>query len=78
MTPPIQINYGYARMMKELRAIEKTPQGCKMFTRNALKNMTLVHDALINDRISKKYADKKTCREPEIKINGLLSILLRT
>jgi len=47
-------------MMKEMRAMEKTPQGVIMFTRNALKNMTLVHDVLIKDRIfQQKYANKK-------------------
>jgi len=58
---PFEINYGYMpTMMKEMRATEKTPQGVKMFTQNALKNMTLAHDVLIKDRIfQQKYADKK-------------------
>jgi len=60
-------------MMKEMRAMEKTPQGVKTFARNALKNMTLVHDALIKDRIfQQKYANKERCREPEIKIINLV------
>ena len=47
-----EINYGYMpAMMKEMRVMEKTPQGVKTFTRNALKNMTLAHDVLIKDRI---------------------------
>jgi len=47
-----EINYGYMpTMMKEMRAMERTPQGVKMFAQNALKNMTLVHDALIKNRI---------------------------
>jgi len=71
---PFEIDYGYMpAMMKEMRVMEKTPQGVKMFARNALKNMTLVHDALIKDRISQqKYTDKKQHREPEIKINDLI------
>jgi len=33
-----EINYGYMpAMMKEMRVMEKTPQGVKTFTRNALK-----------------------------------------
>ena len=63
-----EINYRYMlAMMKEMRVMERTPQGAKMFARNALKNMTLVHNALIKDRIfQQKYADQKQCREPEI------------
>jgi len=35
--------------------------------------MTLAHDVLIKDRIfQQRYADKKQCREPEIKINNLI------
>jgi len=35
--------------------------------------MTLVHDALITDRISlQKYTNKKRCKEPEIKINNFV------
>jgi len=56
-----EINYGYMpAMMKEMRATERTPQGVKTSAQNALKNMTLVHDALIKDRIfQQKYANKK-------------------
>ena len=36
-----EINYRYMpTMMKKMRVTEKTPQGVKMFTQNALKNMT--------------------------------------
>jgi len=58
---PFEINYGYMpTMMKEMRAMERTPQGVKIFAQNALKNMILVHNALIKDRIfQQKYADKK-------------------
>jgi len=49
---PFKINYGYMpTMMKEMRAMEKTLQGVKTFTRDALKNITLAHDMLIKDRI---------------------------
>ena len=35
--------------------------------------MTLVHDMLIKDRIfQQKYADKRQCKEPEIKINDFV------
>jgi len=56
-----EINYRYMpAMMKEMRVTEKTPQGVKTLTRNALKNMTLVHDMLIKDRIfQQKYTEKK-------------------
>jgi len=58
---PFEINYGYMpAIMKEMRVTEKTPQGVKTFARNALKNMTLVHDMLIKDRIfQQRYANKK-------------------
>jgi len=71
---PFEINYGYMpAMIKEMRAMERTPQGVKMFARNALKNMTLAHDMLIKDRIfQQKYTNKKQCKEPEIKINDLV------
>jgi len=71
---PFEINYGYMpAMMKEMRAMEKKPQGVKTFTQNALKNMTLAHDTLIKDRIFQRgYTDKKQHREPEIKINDLV------
>jgi len=71
---PFEINYRYMpAMMKEMRVMEKTPQGVKTFARNALKNMTLAHDALIKDRIFQQiYAHKKRRREPEIKINDLV------
>ena len=66
-------------MMKEMRAMEKTPQGVKTFAQNALKNMTLAHDMLIKDRIfQQKYANKKRCREPEIKINDLIYLSTKT
>ena len=71
---PFKINYGYMpTVMKEMRVMERTPQGVKMFAQNALKNMTLAHNALIKDRIfQQKYTDKKQHREPEIKINDLI------
>jgi len=57
---PFKINYRYMpAMMKEMRTMEKTPQGVKTFTRNALKNMTLVHDVLIKDRIFHKDTPTK-------------------
>ena len=57
---PFKINYGYMpAIMKEMRAMEKKPQGVKTF-KNALKNMTLAHDTLIKDRIfQQRYTDKK-------------------
>jgi len=69
-----EINYRYMpTMVKEMKATEKTPQGVKMFTQNALKNMTLAYGVLIKDRIfQQKYADQKQHREPEIKINNLI------
>ena len=46
-------------MMKEMRAMEKTPQDIKTFAQNALKNMTLAHDVQIKDRIfQQKYTNK--------------------
>jgi len=58
---PFEINYRYMHtMMKEMRATERTPQGVKTFTLNALKNMTLAHNVLIKDRIfQQKYTDTK-------------------
>jgi len=58
---PFKINYRYMpAMMKEIRAMERTPQGVKTFAQNALKNMTLAHDTLIKDRIfQQKYTNKK-------------------
>ena len=58
---PFEINYGYMpTMMREMRMTERTPPGVKMFTQNALKNMTLAHDTLITDRIiQQKYTNKK-------------------
>jgi len=71
---PFEINYRYIpTMMKEMRVMERTPQGVKSFTQNALKNMTLVHNMLIKNRIfQQKYTDKKQCKEPEININNLI------
>jgi len=56
-----EINYGYMpTVMREMRTTERTPPGVRTFTQNALKNMTLVHDALIKDRIfQQKYANKR-------------------
>jgi len=71
---PFEINYRYMpAMMREMRTMERTPPGVKTFAWNALKNMTLAHDALITDRIfQQKYANKKWCKEPEIKINDFV------
>jgi len=47
-------------MMREIRTMERTPSGVRMFTQNALKNMTLAHDVLITNRIfQQKHTNKK-------------------
>ena len=52
---PFEINYGYMpAMMKEMRVMERTPQGVKTFAQNALKNMTLAHNMLIKTEYSNK------------------------
>jgi len=71
-----KINYGYMpAIMREMRMMERTPPGVRMFAQNTLKNMTLVHDALIKDRIFQqkyKYTNKKQHKEPETKINSFI------
>jgi len=69
-----KINYGYMpAMMREMRMMERTPPGVRIFTQNALKNMTLAHDVLITDKIfQQKYANKNQCKKPEIKINDFI------
>ena len=47
-----EINYGYMPiMMKEVKDMEKTPPGVRAFTKNAQRNMALVHDMLIESRV---------------------------
>ena len=66
---PFEINNGYMPVvMKEVRDNDRTPPGVRSFAQNAVKNMTLAHDALIETRVFQKtYADKKRRKEPEIK-----------
>ena len=64
---PFEINYGYMPvMMKEVKETEKTPPGVRTFAKNALKNMALAHDALIESRVfQQQYADARRRKEPE-------------
>jgi hypothetical protein len=49
---PFKINCGYMpTMMKEVKMDEKIPPGIRTFAMNALRNMTMVHDALIESRV---------------------------
>jgi hypothetical protein len=66
---PFEINNGYMPvMMKEVKDNERTPPGVRSFTQNAIRNMAIAHDALIEARVFQKiYADKKRRSEPEIK-----------
>ena len=69
---PFEINYRYMPvMMKEVKDMEKTPPGVRMFTKNALKNMALAHDALIESRVfQQRYTNARQCKEPEIKVDS--------
>jgi hypothetical protein len=66
---PFEINNRYMPiMMKEVKDNERTPLGVRSFTQNAIRNMAIAHNTLIEARVFQKmYADKKQCSEPEIK-----------
>jgi hypothetical protein len=66
---PFEINNRYMPiMMKEVKDNERTPPGVRSFTQNAIRNMAIAHNTLIEVRVFQKmYADKKQCSEPEIK-----------
>jgi hypothetical protein len=66
---PFEINNGYMPvMMKEVKDNEQTPPGVRLFTQNAIRNMVIAHDVLIEAQVfHKMYADKKQRSEPEIK-----------
>ena len=71
---PFEINYGYMPViMKELKESERTPPGVRTFAQNTLRNMAMVHDALIATRVFQKHqADKRRRAEPPIKAGDLV------
>ena len=49
---PFEINCGYMpTMLREVKASKRIPPGIRTFVQNALQNMTLVHDTLIEMRV---------------------------
>jgi len=71
---PFEINYRYMPiMMREMREMEKTPPGVQAFAQNALNNMTLAHNVLIEDRIfQQQHTNKRWHNDPKIKINNFI------
>jgi hypothetical protein len=71
---PFDINYGFMpAMMREVKDNEKTPPGVRTFAMNALRNMALAHDALIEARVfQQQYADRKRRTEPKIEVDDFV------
>ena len=47
-----KINYGYMPIvMTEVKINERTPLGVRTFAQNALRNMAIAHDTLIEPRV---------------------------
>jgi hypothetical protein len=71
---PFEINCGYMpTMMREVKLNEKIPPGIRTFAMNALRNMTMAHDALIESRVfQQRHADKRRRAEPKIRVDDLV------
>jgi transposase InsO family protein len=69
-----KINCGYMPViMKEVKDANRTPPGIRTFTQQALHNMVLVHDTLIETQVFQQYyADKRQHEEPKIKVDDFV------
>ena len=71
---PFKINYRYMPVMiRTLKDKDSTPPGVRTFAQNALRNITLAHDALIEVRVFQQHhADKRWHDEPNLKEDDLV------
>jgi hypothetical protein len=71
---PFKINSRYMPIiMTELRDADKAPPGVQTFAQQALHNMAVAHDVLIEVQVFQTYyADRRQCKEPDIKVDNLV------
>jgi hypothetical protein len=69
-----EINCRYMPIiMTELRDVDKAPPVVQMFAQQALHNMAVAHDTLIEAQVFQTYyAYRRWCKEPDIKTDDLV------
>ena len=77
---PFKLNYGYmpvvmSRMDKRVTSL---PPGVKTFVQQALENLAMVHDAIIESRVGQTYhVNKRKGITPKFKVGDLVYLSTR-